>query len=200
MARLAAMPVEVLDLGQAADDLEGVLHTLDEASRLADVVITSGGVSVGDYDYMREAVNRLGAIHHYKVAIKPGKPFVFGQMLKTWYFGLPGNPVSGYVGFDLFLKAALWQLCGAQDIPQPFRLQAVLSQQVKKSPGRMDIQRAVLTQTADGTWEASPAGEQDSHRVWGVSRANGYIILPAEAGNLPAGATVTVQPFTEAFL
>ena len=200
MARLAAMPVEVLDLGQAADDLEGVLHTLDEASRLADVVITSGGVSVGDYDYMREAVDRLGAIHHYKVAIKPGKPFVFGQMLKTWYFGLPGNPVSGYVGFDLFLKAALWQLCGAQDIPQPFRLQAVLSQQVKKSPGRMDIQRAVLTQTADGTWEASPAGEQDSHRVWGVSRANGYIILPAEAGNLPAGTTVTVQPFTEAFL
>ncbi|WP_239666855.1 molybdopterin molybdotransferase MoeA [Neisseria elongata] len=175
MARLAAMPVEFLDLGQAADDLEGVLHTLDEASRLADVVITSGGVSVGDYDYMREAVDRLGAIHHYKVAIKPGKPFVFGQMLKTWYFGLPGNPVSGYVGFDLFLKAALWQLCGAQDIPQPFRLQAVLSQQVKKSPGRMDIQRAVLTQTADGTWEASPASEQDSHRVWGVSRANGYI-------------------------
>ena len=102
MARLAAMPVEVLDLGQAADDLEGVLHTLDEASRLAGVVITSGGVSVGGYDYMREAVDRLGAIHHYRVAIKPGKPFVFGQMLKTWYFGLPGNPVSGYVGFDLF--------------------------------------------------------------------------------------------------
>lgn len=167
MARLAAIKVEVLDLGQAADDLESVLHTLDEASRLAGVVITSGGVSVGGYDYMREAVDRLGAIHHYRVAIKPGKPFVFGQMLKTWYFGLPGNPVSEYVGFDLFLKAALWQLCGAQDIPQPFRLQAVLSQQVKKSPGRIDIQRAVLTQTADGTWEAAPAGEQDSHRVWG---------------------------------
>ena len=64
----------------------------------------------------------------------------------------------------------------------------------------MDIQRAILTQNADGTWEASPAVEQDSHRVWGVSRANGYIILPAEAGNLPAGATVTVQPFAEAFL
>ena len=134
MARLAAIKVEVLDLGQAADDLESVLHTLDEASRLAGVVITSGGVSVGGYDYMREAVDRLGAIHHYRVAIKPGKPFVFGQMLKTWYFGLPGNPVSGYVGFDLFLKAALWQLCGAQDIPQPFRLQAVLSQQVKNLP------------------------------------------------------------------
>lgn len=200
MARLAAMPVEILDLGQAADDLEGVLHTLDEAARLADVVITSGGVSVGEYDYMREAVDRLGAIHHYKVAIKPGKPFVFGQMLRTWYFGLPGNPVSGYVGFDLFLKAALWQLCGAQEIPQPLRMQANLTQAVKKSPGRMDIQRAVLTPTADGTWEAAPAGEQDSHRVWGVSRANGYIVLSAATGNLPAGSTVTVQPFTEAFL
>ena len=91
---------------------------LDEASRLADVVITSGGVSVGDYDYMREAVDRLGAIHHYKVAIKPGKPFVFGQMLKTWYFGLPGNPVSGYVGFDLFFESrALAIMWGTRHSP-----------------------------------------------------------------------------------
>lgn len=200
MSRLSALPVEVLDLGRAADDLEGVLHTLDDAARAADVVITSGGVSVGDYDYMREAVARLGAIHHYKVAVKPGKPFVFGQMLKTWYFGLPGNPVSGFVGFDLFLKAPLWQLCGAAEAPQPLRFQAALSEPLRKSPGRTDIQRAVLTQQADGTWTAAPAGEQDSHRVWGVSRANGYIVLDADSGSLPAGASVTVQPFSEAFL
>ncbi|MDO5069391.1 MAG: molybdopterin molybdotransferase MoeA [Neisseria zoodegmatis] len=200
MARLNLLPVEVLDLGQAADDLEGVLHVLDEAAQQADVVITSGGVSVGDYDYVREAVLRLGAIHHYKVAVKPGKPFVFGKMLNTWYFGLPGNPVSGFVGFDLFIKEALWLLCGATDVPQPLRFSAVLTQPVKKSPGRTDIQRAFLQQEADGSWSAAPSGAQDSHRVWGVSRANGYMILPCEAGDLPAGTTVTVQPFTEAFL
>ena len=200
MARLRGMPVEVIDLGQAKDDLEGVLHTLDEAAHMADVVISSGGVSVGDYDFMREAVIRLGAIHHYKVAIKPGKPFVFGRMFKTWYFGLPGNPVSGFVGFDVFLKAALWQLCGAADIPPPLRFQATLAQPLKKSPGRTDFQRALIRQQADGTWLAEPAGAQDSHRVWGVSRANAYVILPPESGNLPAGAGVTVQPFADGFL
>ena len=200
MARLSMLPVEVIDLGQAADDLEGVLHILDEAARRADVVITSGGVSVGDYDYIREAVLRLGAIHHYKVAMKPGKPFVFGKMLNTWYFGLPGNPVSGFVGFDMFIKEALWLLCGATNVPQPLRFKAVLSQPVKKSPGRTDIQRALIKQDADGTWTAEPSGEQDSHRVWGVSRANAYMILPQESGGLPAGSTVTVQPFAEAFL
>lgn len=200
MARLSMLPVDIIDLGQAADDLEGVLHVLDEAARQADVVITSGGVSAGDYDYVREAVLRLGAIHHYKVAMKPGKPFVFGKMLNTWYFGLPGNPVSGFVGFDMFVKEALWLLCGATDVPQPLRFSAVLTRPVKKSPGRTDIQRALLQQEADGSWSAAPSGEQDSHRVWGVSRANGYMILPREAGDLPAGSTVTVQPFTEAFL
>ena len=163
-------------------------------------MITSGGVSVGDYDYIREAVLRLGAIHHYKVAMKPGKPFVFGKMLNTWYFGLPGNPVSGFVGFDMFIKEALWLLCGATNVPQPLRFKAVLSQPVEKSPGRTDIQRALIKQDADGTWTAEPSGEQDSHRVWGVSRANAYMILPQESGGLPAGSTVTVQPFAEAFL
>lgn len=107
-------------------------------------------------------------------------------MLKTWYFGLPGNPVSGYVGFDLFLKAALWQLCGVQDIPQPFRLQAVLSQQVKKSPGRMDIQRAILTQNADGTWEASPP-ENRILTVYGASAVPTATLsyLPRQVTYLP---------------
>ena len=200
MARLQGLPVEIIDLGRAKDDLEGVMSTLVQASKMADVVITSGGVSVGDYDFMREAVVRLGAILHYKVALKPGKPFVFGCMFKTWYFGLPGNPVSGFVGFDVFLKSALWLLCGAQNVPQPLQFQATLSEPVKKSSGRMDMQRAIICQQADGSWLAKPAGAQDSHRIWGVSRANAYLILASETGSLSAGATVTVQPFKDAFL
>ena len=200
LARLSHLPVETLDLGQAPDNLAGVETLLTQAATQADVVITSGGVSVGDYDYLRDAVSRIGTIHHYKVAMKPGKPFVFGSLSESWYFGLPGNPVSGFAGFDFFLKAALWSLAGAAEPPVPLRFAATLAQAVKKSPGRADMQRAILYRDEAGNWLAEPAGAQDSHRVWGVSRANAYLVLPAEQGSLPVGSTVIVQPFSEAFL
>ncbi len=200
LARLSHLPVETIDLGRAPDDLAGVKALLTRAAEQADVVITSGGVSVGDYDYLRDAVSRIGTIHHYKVAMKPGKPFVFGSLSESWYFGLPGNPVSGFAGFDFFLKAALWSLAGAQPVPEPLRFAATLARPVNKSPGRADMQRALLYRDESGNWLAEPAGEQDSHRVWGVSRANAYLILSAQSGSLPAGSTVTVQPFSEAFL
>ena len=200
LARLSHLPIETLDLGQAPDNLVGVESLLVEAAAQADVVITSGGVSVGDYDYLRDAVSRIGTIHHYKVAMKPGKPFVFGSLSESWYFGLPGNPVSGFAGFDFFLKAALWSLAGAAEPPVPLRFAATLAQAVKKSPGRADMQRAILYRDEAGNWLAEPAGAQDSHRVWGVSRANAYLVLSAEQGSLPVGSTVTVQPFSEAFL
>lgn len=200
MARLQHLPIEVIDLNRVPDNLEAVLHALDSATQQCDVLITSGGVSVGDYDYLREAVERLGAIHHYKVAMKPGKPFVFGQMLKTWYFGLPGNAISSFVGFDMFVQSALWQLCGANPVPQPLRFQAVLTQAVKKAVGRMDIQRAQIELNADGVWTAQPCGKQDSHRILGTSQANAYLLIPEQSGNLAVGETVWVQPFRQAFL
>lgn len=200
MARLSEFPIEIIDLKKVEDDLESVMRVLDEAAKTSDVVITSGGVSVGDYDYMREAVLRLGAIHHYKVAMKPGKPFVFGRMLLAWYFGLPGNPISGFVGFDMFVKSALWQLCGARDLPQPLRFQAALAAPVKKAAGRMDIQRATITRQSDGSWTAAPCGSQDSHRILGISQANAYMLLPLESGSLAVGDVVEVQPFEQAFL
>ena len=199
-ARLARLPVEIIDFKQVGDDLEDILHVFDEVIRTADVLITTGGVSVGDYDFMRTAVERVGSVHHYKVALKPGKPFVFGRMMKTWFFGMPGNPVSGFVGFDIFLKAALWQICGAADIPEPLRFQAVLSAPVKKNHSRTDIQRGIIERQADGTWHARPCGSQDSHRILQVSRANAYLVIPAESGSLEAGESVTVQPFADAFL
>ncbi|WP_274584515.1 gephyrin-like molybdotransferase Glp [Neisseria leonii] len=200
MSRLRDFPVETVDLKCVRDNLDDVIRVLDEAAQNHDVVMTSGGVSVGDYDYMREAVLRLGAIHHYKVAMKPGKPFVFGQMFRTWYFGLPGNPVSGFAGFDVFVKAALWQLCGACDIPQPLRFQAALTAPVAKSAGRLEMQRAVIARQADGSWTAAPCGAQDSHRILGASRANAYMILPPQAVSLNIGDQVEVQPFGSSFL
>ena len=199
-ARLARLPVEIIDFKQVGDDLEDILHVFDEVIRTADVLITTGGVSVGDYDFMRTAVERVGSVHHYKVALKPGKPFVFGRMMKTWFFGMPGNPVSGFVGFDIFLKAALWQICGAADIPEPLRFSATLSAPVKKNHSRTDIQRGIIERQTDGTWHARPCGSQDSHRILQVSRANAYLVLPAESGSLAVGESVTVQPFDGAFL
>lgn len=200
MARLTSLPIDIIDLKRVEDNLESVMRVLNDAAKMADVVITSGGVSVGDYDYLRQAVEQIGHIHHYKVAMKPGKPFVFGQMMQAWYFGLLGNPISGFVGFDMFVKSALWQLCGVVEIPQPLRLQAALSAPVKKSAGRMDIQRAILTRQANGNWTVAPCGSQDSHRILGISRANAYMILPLESENLAIGDVVEVQPFAQAFL
>lgn len=202
MARLASLPIEIIDLGKIKDNLNSVLNALEQAAATADVVLTSGGVSVGDYDYLRQAVEQIGQIHHYKVAMKPGKPFVFGQLGKqqAWYFGLPGNPISGFVGFDMFVKTALWQLCGANKIPQPLRFQAALTAPVKKSVGRMDIQRATITRQSDGTWTAEPCGSQDSHRVLGIAQANAYMLLPQDSGSLKIGDIVEVQPFNERFL
>lgn len=200
IARLNRLPVDIIDLGRAADTLADTEQRLAEAAEAADVIISSGGVSVGDYDFLRTAVERIGTIHHYKVAMKPGKPFVFGGLGKSWYFGLPGNPVSGFVGFDMFVKQALWQLAGAAELPTPLRLTATLSAPVKKSPGRADIQRAVIARQANGAWTAAPAGAQDSHRILGTSQANAYIILSESSGSLAAGEQVEVQPFDGAFL
>lgn len=200
VARLHGLPVEVVYTAKIADTMQDVQDALNRAAECADVVLTSGGVSVGDYDYLCKAVGEIGEIRHYKVAMKPGKPFVFGKLGAAWYFGLPGNPVSGYVGFDMFVKTALWQLCGASPLPEPLRFQAALSAPVKKSPGRADIQRAVISRAPDGSWTAAPAGSQDSHRILGVSRANAYLILPQESGSLAVGETVLVQPFGQNFL
>lgn len=199
-SKLRDCPADIIDLGKLPDSLASTVQMLHQAAEQSDVVITSGGVSVGDYDYLRQAVAQVGTIHHYKVAMKPGKPFVFGQLGSAWYFGLPGNPVSGFVGFDVFIRAALWQIAGATPIPQPLRFQAALTRNVKKAAGRADIQRAIISQNSDGTWQATPTGKQDSHRILGVSRANAYMILPQECGDLAAGEMVTVQPLHEAFL
>lgn len=199
-SKLRDCPADIIDLGKLPDNLDATVQKLHQAAEQSDVVMTSGGVSVGDYDYLRQAVAQVGTIHHYKVAMKPGKPFVFGQLGSAWYFGLPGNPVSGYVGFDLFIRSALWQIAGATPIPQPLRFQAALTCNVKKAAGRADIQRAIISQNSDGTWQATPAGKQDSHRILGVSQANAYMILPQECGDLAAGEMVTVQPLHEAFL
>ncbi|AIL32820.1 molybdopterin molybdotransferase MoeA [Basilea psittacipulmonis] len=201
MAKLKSMnAVEVIDCGSAHDSLEGITQMLDEARKKADVVITSGGASVGDYDFIKEAVEKIGTIHHYKVAMKPGKPFVFGALGDSWYFGLPGNPVSGFAGFEVFVRHAITELQAKSATPQMLRFPAVLTHDLKKSPGRKEYQRARIEEVSVGQWQVTLLRGQDSHNVLGASQANAFAILPADGAALKAGESIMVQPFKDCFL
>jgi len=135
--------------------------------------------------------------------MKPGKPFVFGELNKDMdkpvlYFGLPGNPLSTVVGALQFVMPALWQMSGADSSEQPIQLsiQATLTNDIRKSVGRKDFQRGVLTQNAAGSYAVECFSSQQSHRIKQLSRANCFIVLDKDSGNVAANNTVTVQPFS----
>lgn len=200
MAKLATLPVEIIDCGHAKDSLEGIIEMLDQAASKADVVITSGGASVGDYDFICEAVSRIGTIHHYKVAMKPGKPFVFGSLGQSWYFGLPGNPVSGFAGFEVFIRQALACIAAGDQALPSLRFQAYLTHDVQKAPGRKEYQRAWIYQDEQAKWHVRILSGQDSHHILGASKANSFAVLPADGASLKAGDLILVQPFKDCFV
>lgn len=196
------LPVVIQDYGIIPDHLELTKKAVRSAMQECDVLISTAGVSVGDYDFLTTVIEELGQINHYKVAMKPGKPFVFGELtdgleVPVLYFGLPGNPLSSVVGSLQFIIPALWRLSGINEaeIPKSLTLTASLVNDVKKSPGRADFQRGIFSQNAAGEYVVSTAGKQDSHRIKQLSLANCLIVLPKDSGNLVAGDKVTIQPF-----
>ena len=196
------LPVVIQDYGIIPDHLELTKKAVRSAMQECDVLISTAGVSVGDYDFLTTVIEELGQINHYKVAMKPGKPFVFGELTESLdvpvlYFGLPGNPLSSVVGSLQFITPALWRLSGINeaDIPKSLTLTASLVNDVKKSPGRADFQRGIFSQNAAGEYVVSTAGKQDSHRIKQLSLANCLIVLPKDSGNLVAGDKVTIQLF-----
>ena len=193
-AMLARLGCECLDLGIIADDPAQLRAAFLEADREADALITTGGVSVGEADFTKQLLEELGEIGFWKLAIKPGKPFAFGRLPNAWFFGLPGNPVSAMVTFDQLVKPALARLAG-QTLAAPLRLGATVTEPLKKSPGRLDFQRGILTQGPNGL-EVRSTGSQDSGVFSSLSRANCYIVLEQERGKVAAGETVTVEPFS----
>ena len=198
----AHLPVVIQDYGIIPDQLEVTKKAVRSAMQECDVLISTAGVSVGDYDFLTTVIEELGQINHYKVAMKPGKPFVFGELTESLdvpvlYFGLPGNPLSSVVGSLQFIIPALWRLSGINEaeIPKSLTLTASLVNDVKKSPGRADFQRGIFSQNAAGEYVVSTAGKQDSHRIKQLSLANCLIVLPKDSGNLVAGDKVTIQLF-----
>jgi molybdopterin molybdotransferase len=190
---LARMGVEIIDLGAIVDDRRLLEKTLLEASSIADVIITSGGVSVGEADYMKELLSEHGQVMFWKIAMKPGRPLAYGKIGKAHYFGLPGNPVAVMVTFYQFVREALLCLMGQQDTMAVPIFKVICTAPIKKLSGRTEFQRGILFADKNGTWKVQPTGAQGSAILSSMSLANCFIVLDETVGNLDAGAMVEVQ-------
>jgi len=149
---------------------------------------------VGEADFVKAVFSEMGAIDFWRIAIKPGRPLAFGRVGNAWFFGLPGNPVSSYVTFDLFARPALEKIAGAQPTA-PLGLQAQLDHAIKKRPGRKEYQRGIFNQHEDGRLTVHTTGNQSSGVLSSVSQANCYIALAADSHGHDAGDWVTIEPF-----
>jgi molybdopterin molybdotransferase len=185
---------DILDMGSIKDDKEALRQAFTIASNEADVVITSGGASVGDADYVKQLLDEMGEVVFWKIAMKPGRPMAYGKIGKAHFFGLPGNPVAVMVTFLQFVRNALWVVMG-QQAERTYTLKAALTDRIKKAPGRTEFQRGILSQSADGTWQVQTTGDQGSGILSSMSRANCFIVLPVEQGNVEPGSVVEVQLF-----
>jgi len=190
---LTRLGCEVLDMGVVRDDPELLERAFRDAAASADVVITSGGVSVGEADFVKDLLNKLGEVVFWKIAMKPGRPLAYGKIGAAHFFGLPGNPVSVMVTFYQFVRDALLKLSGRDPVPPlpTFKVPCVSS--LKKAPGRTEFQRGVLERDSHGTWSVRVTGEQGSGILRSMSEANCFIILPDTQGNVASGTLVEVQ-------
>ncbi len=185
----------VVDMGAIPDDKPLLEDTLRVAAETNDLIITTGGVSTGDADYIKDILVSCGKVNFWKIAIKPGKPLAFGKIGQCYFFGLPGNPVSVFVTFQQVVAAALQQMSGAV-IARPLRIPAKCTNFIKKAPGRQEFQRGILTQDTNGNFFVALAGRQGSHILSSMSRSNCYIVLPKECGGVKSGEQVWVEPFS----
>lgn len=190
---LTRLGCEVIDMGVVRDDPELLEQAFNDAARCADVVITSGGVSVGEADFVKELLERMGEVVFWKIAMKPGRPLAYGRIAGAHFFGLPGNPVSVMVTFYQFVRDALLKLGGRDPLPALPTFKVACTSALKKAPGRTEFQRGVLTQDAAGNWSVRVTGEQGSGILRSMTEANCFIILPTDQGNVAAGSLVEVQ-------
>jgi len=190
---LTRLGCDVLDMGVIRDDPKAVERAFDEAAQSTDVVITSGGVSVGEADYVKQILDHLGEVLFWKIAMKPGRPLAYGRIGRAHFFGLPGNPVAVMVTFYQFVRDALLYLQGQITVAPLPTLKVTCTSAIKKAPGRTEFQRGILTRAADGQWTVRTTGDQGSGILSSMSQADCFIVLPTEVGNLPAGAVVDVQ-------
>ena len=190
---LLGLNVDIIDMGVVRDDPAALEQSLIEAATQADVILTSGGVSVGEADFMKQLLEKLGQVVFWKIAMKPGRPLAYGKVGSAHYFGLPGNPVSVMVTFYQFVRDALLYLAGKNPVPALPLLNATCTEPIRKLTGRTEFQRGILFADAAGNWQVRPTGNQGSGILRSMSEANCFIVLNDAIGNLPAGVEVQVQ-------
>lgn len=190
---LTKLGVEIIDMGVIRDDRVAVEVAFKDAAEQADAIITSGGVSVGEADFVKATLDKLGQVNFWRIAMKPGKPLAMGKIQQTLFFGLPGNPVSVMATFYLFVLPALRAMMG-QSPTERLTVNAISKHKLKKRPGRTDFQRGVLSYE-NGQLVVDAAGMQASHILSGMSHANCFIVLARDAGDVEAGSIVPVLPF-----
>jgi molybdopterin molybdotransferase len=189
---LARLGVEAIDMGVVRDDPAALEAAFKKASA-ADVVITTGGVSVGEADFIKQMMAKLGEVLFWKIAMRPGRPMAFGRIGNAFLFGLPGNPVAVMVTFYQFVRDALLHLSGRSDAPFPL-LQAVAAENMRKVPGRTEYQRGVLFKDRE-VWKVRTTGQQGSGVLRSMSEGNCFIVLEHERASVKAGEPVSVQLF-----
>lgn len=192
---LAGPNYSVADLGVIPDHKQLLESCFIEAAKNHDVIITTGGASVGEADYVKQVLQSCGKVDFWKMAIKPGKPLAFGKIGECCFFGLPGNPVAVVVTFQQVVAPALRQLSG-EPPAKPLRLTATCASVLKKAPGRQEYQRGILSQDEHGEFFVASAGRQGSNILSSMSQSGCYIVLPKECDGVQVGDKVTVEPFS----
>ncbi len=200
MGALQRLGLEVMDLGLVPDDPAALQAALENAMDRADVVLTSGGVSMGDADHTRDVLARMGEVAFWKVAMRPGRPFAFGPLKRNgdappcWLFALPGNPVAALVTFYVFAREALMQLAGATLAPLPV-LRVRCTTAIRKRPGRTEFQRGIVEAAPQGGWQVKLTGSQGAGILRSMSEANALLVLGPDQDSVPEGGMVDVWLF-----
>ncbi len=192
---LTRLGVELIDLGVIRDEPDALGDAFLEAARLGDAVISTGGASTGEADYIGETLARLGEVRFWRIAIRPGRPLAFGRVGDALFFGLPGNPVAVMVTFYQFVQPALMRMMGCNEAHTNPTLRATCQSPLRKKPGRVEVYRAILSRDADGRPTVHSTGKTGSGLLHTMSDANCFIILPEDGESVEPGAEVDVQPF-----
>jgi molybdopterin molybdotransferase len=190
---LMRLGCEIVDMGVVPDAPDALERAFATAAGCADVVITSGGVSVGEADYVKSLLDKLGEVLFWKIAMKPGRPLAYGRLGDAHFFGLPGNPVSVMVTFYEFVQDALRILQGEKSVAPLPTFKVPLGAPIRKIPGRTEFQRGILSPDGNGGFTVRTTGDQGSGILSSMSQANCFIVLDAGTGNVAAGEAVDVQ-------
>lgn len=191
---LAQLEVDMIDLGVIQDDFDSIRSALLDAAQKADLVITTGGVSVGQADFIKTALEDIGQPEFWKIAIKPGRPLTFGKIEDSLFIGLPGNPVAVMVTFNHFVIPAIRKLSGAPPTQAPV-VRATSTEKMRKRAGRLEIQRGIATLSEGGQWQVCKTGKQGSGILTSMTRGNCFILLREDNEGVEIGDQVEIRLF-----